>query len=60
MNALKFGAYAAAMVVFPAVFCGAITFAVIDHVVRRRDDARQWSELVNEAQSWLAQIEEEA
>lgn len=60
MNALKFGLYVGAMVVFPAVFCGAVTFAILDHLARRRDWQKQWDNLVNEAETWLgaATVEE--
>ena len=58
MNALKFGAYVAAMVVFPAVLCGAVTFAVLDRVARHRDWQQQWDNLADEAASWLNTLEE--
>lgn len=42
-----------ALVVAPAVICGAVVFAALDRAFGRRDWQLQWDNLADEARSWL-------
>lgn len=58
MNAFRFAATAAAMVVFPAVLAGSLTFAALEYAARRLA-ARRLPDVADEAASWLAALYDE-
>lgn len=58
MNGLRFAATAAALVVFPAVLAGSLTFAALEWACHRTSQ-RRLPELADEAESWLAALYDE-
>lgn len=58
MNGLRFAVTAAALVVFPAVLAGTLTFAALEWACRHNTQ-RRLPELADEAESWLAAFYDE-
>jgi hypothetical protein len=58
VNGLRVAANVAALVVFPAVLVGSLTFAALEYASRRITD-RRLPDVADEAESWLRALYQE-